>query len=348
MSLVPAMPRQSLLVAATVLLAVGLPAQVVKLENPQRSVFSSFPDADSYQVIRRDVDVRARKQIEARLPFRVHFDEIGLHSHYVALRGRRPVGMIYAQREETMFGMATVEWAFTTDLRVSGFRFQYVRSKHRGALENSAFVRKLKGKSLDELVALLDAEGQLLRTADGVSTAAQGLAASVVRSGAKSLAVLDVVWGIEIQKLHDKAVGMSGFPEARAFRRAWPPKAGQSAQRTAESDVLLAVHAYGRRAKYLGCVFDVRMRVRDPVPSKKARESDPKRRERQVGVRWIVDAKGLLVETRVPPTAPRAFRAACNELEGLRIADLARDGGTIASALKSAWQFLKPVSKPDR
>ena len=56
---------------------------------------------------------KARNRIEASLPFRVHFDELGAHSLYVALRGRRPVGMIYAQYEESAFGIAAVVYFVT-------------------------------------------------------------------------------------------------------------------------------------------------------------------------------------------------------------------------------------------
>lgn len=318
----------SLRSATVVLLVSGaaqLAAQVPVLENPQRSIFAAFPEADSYRVIKHDVDAAARKRIEALLPFRVHFDELGAHSLYVAQRGRRPIGMVYVQHEESAFGLAAVEWAFTFDLRVSGFRFQRVRSKHRASLERSEFVRLLKGRDRHDLAARLGDEGELLQPAKGVEADAQQLASAVVRSGVKSLAVLEAVWAAEIDKLRDLEVGLQSFPQALRIHRTWPaasqtnaPTNGDEAADPRAPKLILLLRACGRQSRTIGHVAAVRMSGGD----------------RRFDVRWTIDAKGVVTRADIAATAPRAMRAACNDVEGQNTADLAARGGDVGEAMK--------------
>src|SRR5690606_35046166 len=58
--------------------------------NTERVVFEAFPEADAYRGIKREVKQHHRRQIEAKLPFKVHFNELGKHQLIVAFRGRRP------------------------------------------------------------------------------------------------------------------------------------------------------------------------------------------------------------------------------------------------------------------
>lgn len=307
----------------------AMPAQVSALDDPQRSVFAAFPEADAYQVIVRAVDDQARKRIEACLPFRVHFDELGAHSLYVALRGRRPIGMVYAQHEESAFGLAAVEWAITLDMRVSSFRFQRVRSKHRRALERSEFVRTLKERTRVQLAARLNKDGRLAKAAKGVDDDAQELASAVVRSGVKSLAVLEVVWGSEIAKLRDRAVGLRAFPEAIGFRRIWPPASGDV---EARPDVVMALRVFDAGRRYAGAVCDVQM--------------DSGRG--MVVVRWTIDRAGKVTDADVPPSAPRTFRATCSEAKGRDVRELGRRTDVVGRALRSVGELLMPGARPVR
>ncbi|MCA8976330.1 MAG: hypothetical protein KDC98_16545 [Planctomycetes bacterium] len=301
--------------------------------DPQHGVFAAFPAADSYRVIVRDVDAEARKSIEALLPFRVHFDELGKHSLYVALRGRRPVGMIYVQREESAFGLAVVEWAFTFDMRVSSFRFQRVRSQHRQALEQSEFVRLLKGRTREELTVLLGVNGQLREPAKGVGEEAQELASAVVRSGAKSMAVLDAVWASEIAKLHDMATGLQAFPQAVSFRRVLPQPATTPDADVAEAkaaEVLIAIRAFGANSKPLGTTADIRMDCGNGTTV----------------VSWVLDADDQVIRVDVAPDAPGAFRAACSDAMRKPLEVVACRQDAIGVAMKLLGRRLAPSPEP--
>ena len=69
--------------SAGVLLSQGYSA----LRAPKESVFASFPEADGYRAIVRPVDKKIRAEGQERLPFQIHFNELGDHTVYAALRG---------------------------------------------------------------------------------------------------------------------------------------------------------------------------------------------------------------------------------------------------------------------
>lgn len=202
------------LVAASVASAQGHCA----LRDPKRSVFQGFPEADGYRAIVRDVDPTQRTRIDADLPFRVHFNEIGKHTLYVALRGQRPIGIVHARSEESRWGLVEIAWNFGLDLRVRSFRFQRVRSPHAEALGKSAFAEKLAGRDLEGLRALLTCKGDLAEAARPVPQRSHDLALTVLRSSLKTIIVTRSVWKGQLQGLRDLELGLDVFGDGRATR----------------------------------------------------------------------------------------------------------------------------------
>lgn len=322
-------------------LAAGLAGQVPTLEDPQRGVFDSFPAADAYQVIVRNVDTAARKSIEQRLPFRVHYDELGAHSLYVALRGRRPIGLLLVQYEESAFGLASIEWAITLDERVAGFRFQRARSRVREDFEASEFVRLLRGRTCAELEALLDDDGVLRPDTRGVAPGTEELAAAVVRSAVKAFAVLEIVWPADLARLADLGIGLQFFPQAHALRRVWPPMvpaapavpAPRDRGAAAEPGPRWVVCAYGYQGKPLGAVAKL---VVDP-------------RELDSTVLVVIDADGVIVTAEPTlPTSPR-LREQCASLRGGRLNGVVvDDGDALSVALRRLRETIVADARPGR
>jgi hypothetical protein len=211
-------PIRARVAAALVLAATALPAQSDRQPRAvEAAIFSAFPEADAYRCIRRDVDQDARRRIEQVLPFTVHFNEIGEHCLMVALRGRRPVGLVYLRTEEGEWGLTDIAWHVALDLRVLSFQFVSGRSLHMQQLEASRFARDIAGLDLQQLRGRIVA-----RAADDEGRQKQGLEALTtvtLRSAAKTLAVIDTVWSHEIEKLHDTATGYDLFPAAARFTR---------------------------------------------------------------------------------------------------------------------------------
>ena len=334
-------------------LAAGMCAQAPRLDDPQRSVFRAFPAANAYRVIVRDVDAAARKLVEDRLPFRVHYDELGAHSLYVAMRDARPVGMIYVQYEEGTSGLAAVEWAISFDMRVQSFHFQRMRSASRASLVRSPFVRLLNGCSAAQLVSMLDENGQLRDGTRGVTGGTEQLAGAVVRSGVKTFALLGSVWRADVAVLHDQSVGMRLFPTARRFDRLWPNATG-SAQDTPASPA-----GEGARAdKPLRAIDRVRWAVR---------ASGPQRREHGVAVRLhlgnerdddsgataatdvmlVVDARGSVRRVEASPDLPARLRMRCRAVRGQSLAELAAacERDELGQAIRGVVEMLDAAAE---
>lgn len=228
------------------------------LADPQRSVFAAFPEADSYQVITRDVDVETRRRIEAMLPFRLHFNELRSHSLYVALRGRQPLGLVYARREEGACGLTDLTWSMSLDLRVIACHLERVRSAQPLASQDAEFTRRLAGRDRSSLVALLDPKGEL--HAEVRDVADRAFLAMLVRSALKTLAIADTVWPAELQKLRDLALALQAFPPTQRVQRLWPPETGDAGTGSASAETVVAhaVRAFGLNRTAIGIAAEVR------------------------------------------------------------------------------------------
>lgn len=180
-------------------------------------VFRAYPESDGYSSIVRDVGPSHRKAVERRLPFKVHFNELGQHNLLVAFRGRRPVGLVYQRTEESDWGLVDIAWHVSLDLRVYGFEVTRGLGRDAKEIADSVFAEKLAGSTFDEVCARLAAQQEAM--AKGPSAPSEHLARTVLRSAAKALAVTSTVWDREIEKLHDQAEGFDLFPAAARFVR---------------------------------------------------------------------------------------------------------------------------------
>lgn len=286
------------------LFGAALPAQAGDDGPPADGiVFHAFPEADSYRRIVRDVDQQARTTIERQLPFKVHFDELGAHTLFVAFRGRQPIGFIYLRSEEAEWGLAEIAWSMTLDLHVLGFQFLRGRGLHQRELESSAFAKQLVGCDRTRLEALLAGKAQ----ADAlVPQRAAELAATVLRSGAKALLVTDTVWPEEIAKLQDLGRGFDSFPSAERFLRKVVQLDLQvgDAKQTVAANI---VRAIGKGNTPLGAVVRSQARIGNG----------------DLLLRWVIDGDLRIMHiVPVRSWASDELRLLCKELEGHRLVDL--------------------------
>ncbi len=172
------------------------------LRDPVTSIYSTFPDAHSYRSIVKVVNNAARNSVRDRMPLDLHFNELGKHTLYVAMRGDEPIGVIHARSEGDRWGLTEIAWALDLDFRVVDFRFQRSRNPARRALDASQFVERLRGRSLSELRAMLTPDASKLRVpAVPGDDDADSLAATVLRSALKTIIVTEAVWGGDLQSL---------------------------------------------------------------------------------------------------------------------------------------------------
>jgi hypothetical protein len=274
------------------------------LRQPEATVFEGFPEADGYRAIVRDVDESQRASIDTSLPFRVHFNELGEHTLYVALRGERPIGFVHARSEESRWGLAEIVWYFELDMTVRRFRFQRVRSRHARALEKSTFAQKLVGLDFDALRTFLTAEGELSEAALPVPDRADSLARTVVRSALKTMVVTKAVWEGQLEGLADLELGIDLFPDGRAARRlvidASKPSPFGGASGPEYVTSLRAVVVLDGRGRRLGTAAETGLRLG----------------EASLEFRWAFDDDDRLVSVACVPHWPdEAMGARFRELE---------------------------------
>ena len=282
------------------------PADPEERGRIQRMVFSGFPDANAYSRIERKIDREARAAIEKALPFRVHFNELGKHTVFVAFRGRRPLGLVYTRNEESEWGLTEIGWHLSLDLQVVGFEFVRSRSLHRERLMRSAFPASIQGQSLERIAARL--HGKNLKAREVPPKGTEELANTVLRSAAKALVVTGVVWRREIEKLRDQAIGFRKFPAATRFIRrtgtftieAGPTDVGVKQQTSAK-----VLYAYNADRILIGIIAWTA-----DLPNE-AHELE-----------WICDRNLYLLGLRATDRdAPTEIRKACASFAGRSLAD---------------------------
>ena len=169
------------------------------LRDPVRQIGELFP-GHAYVSHVGVVTTEVRKEVGARLPFTLHFNELGSHTLYTVAKDNTKVGYVHVRPEITRWGIMEITWSLDADLRVRDFAFQRCRNRRRAILESDDFKQQLRGKSFDELLKLLNGNGSNLR-ANGLNIDSQDteFAAAIVRCALKTIAVTGIVWDDEVK-----------------------------------------------------------------------------------------------------------------------------------------------------
>lgn len=184
------------------------------LRDPTRRVYQAYPAAKSYRSIVRSVDENVRQEVARLLPFTIHFNELGRHTVYVPVEGQRPLGLVHARSEKGRWGLVEIVWALRPSMHVEGYSFQRCRSRSKTAVETDTFKRQLVGKGFSELRAMLTEDGASLRPgALLVKPGAEDLAATLVRSALKTIAVTRLAWARDLQVIRPLYNVHAAFPE---------------------------------------------------------------------------------------------------------------------------------------
>jgi hypothetical protein len=150
------------------------------LRDPVTGIFNVMPEATSYRSITRTVGVEHRSRIAARLPFTLHFNELGRHTLYLGFKNQVPIGLLHVRSDRGRYGLIEVAWHLDMGYRIVDVFFQRCRDDEaKRALE--ALHDRLVGSTFADLLELdsddLSAEERML-----------------VRSGLKTMAVTHDAW----------------------------------------------------------------------------------------------------------------------------------------------------------
>ncbi len=184
------------------------------LRDPVKHIYVMFPEATSYRSIVKTVGDEAREMVKKRLPFDLHFNELGRHTLYVPVKGDTPLGVVHVRSEASKWGMVEIAWAFDTDLRVKDFRFQRCRDPKRKTLESAMFRARIKGADFSELKDLFRGKSKNAKLASfKISKKTDDLSNVVIRSALKTMVVTEVVWTEDLRTISLLARSKNSFPE---------------------------------------------------------------------------------------------------------------------------------------
>lgn len=194
------------------------------LRDPTRRIYESYPDATSFRSLVRTVDEQVRQQVSQELPFTIHFNELGRHTLYLPVQDGRPIGLVHARSEAGKWGLSEIVWSLTPGLQVEDFSFQRCRSRKRTAVETESFKRQLRGKSFSELKRMLTADGTALRPDQlNIQDESAELAATVVRSALKTIAVTRLTWARDLTVITPLYRAHHAFPTGAKVERVKTP-----------------------------------------------------------------------------------------------------------------------------
>jgi len=196
----------ALMLMAAVLLALSGRATAMAycaLRDPVNTIYELFPAADSYRSSVRTVDRGARQAVLEKLPFSLHFNELGRHTLYVAQIGKsKTLGFVHARSELEEWGITEYAWALSPKLEVAGVKVQRSRDPLNKSLVTTPNYANVIGKDVEALIKQYDAaiDKKDLRLA------------SFIASALKSIVITRSVWRDEVDVAARLGVLQQIFP----------------------------------------------------------------------------------------------------------------------------------------
>lgn len=173
------------------------------LRDPVAQIAQLYPQKTNQLSIVKTVDDNIRSQVKIALPSNdLHFSELGRHTLYIAMLGKKTLGYVHVRSEQSDWGLVEIVWAIDKDLRISDFVFQRCRSPKKKIAQQSEFKSMFIGKNYHELKELLSADGvtakyNVLKNAPNAAE----LANVILRCALKTLLLTEILWGEELEKL---------------------------------------------------------------------------------------------------------------------------------------------------
>lgn len=186
------------------------------LRDPVTSIYDLFPEADGYRSIAKVVGNSARNSIRDQLEMDLHFNELGKHTVYVAVRAGEPLGIVHARSEADRWGLTEIVWALSLNLEVIDYRFQRSRNPQRSALAASSLPARIRGRDIGALKPLLASAPELPQ----YDRELLDLWSILVRSALKTIVVTESGWRTELANLRlerAEILAKSHFPQAKAL-----------------------------------------------------------------------------------------------------------------------------------
>ena len=193
------------------LMAVWPSAQAAycSLRDPIMAIRTLYPEADQHRSIVKTIGRDTRDHISKRLPFTLHFNELGRHTLYVAQQQDLPLGFVHARSEASEWGLIEIAWAISPHLKIEGFYFQRCRSPACNDDLRKQVSGEIVGKSLDEILSLITPDGNdLIPAIASKYQKNNALVLSIIRSALKTIAATEYGWHEDVTQLRRRSMAM--------------------------------------------------------------------------------------------------------------------------------------------
>ncbi len=172
------------------------------LRDPVAQIAKLYPQKNNQLSIVKTVDDNIRAQVQVALPRNdLHFSELGKHTLYVAMQGKKSLGYVHVRSEQSKWGLVEIVWAIDSNFRITNFAFQRCRSPKKKAAEEQQFKDVFIGKNYQELRELLSSDGITAKKSVLEKTqSASELTNVVLRCALKTLLLTEILWGEELKK----------------------------------------------------------------------------------------------------------------------------------------------------
>ena len=175
------------------------------LRDPQAKIRQMYPLCKSYNTLVGTIDESVRLKVQKKISLPLYFYEIGRHNLYAIKQSESPVGLVHSRSEKSPWGLVEIIWSLNLDLSVKDFAFQRCRSGYKNILLKAEFKKQLIGKSFLEIKSMIDKQGQINDKLI-VANEAKPLAQILIQSALKTIAITDISWREELNKLRLKTL----------------------------------------------------------------------------------------------------------------------------------------------
>ncbi|MFK7914211.1 MAG: hypothetical protein AB8B93_09875 [Pseudomonadales bacterium] len=176
------------------------------LRDPVNTIYALFPEADGYRSSVRTVGRPARETVVNELPATLHFNELGRHTLYIALKEGRPIGLVHARSEADEWGITEYAWAISPGKEIRDVIIQRSRNPVVRKMPREAIVEVARGKSRDALKSYYTSAKQQ----------GQSVTANIAIAALKVLVITQSVWPDEFNSLMAQAPAPAALPTANA------------------------------------------------------------------------------------------------------------------------------------
>lgn len=177
-------------------------AAFCSLRDPVSAIQILYQGGYQYRSLIGTVTEQDRLAVKKILPFTIHQSEVSKHTLYVLYKNEKPAGFLQARSEWAKWGLVEIAWAINLDRSLKGFYFQRCRSPECNDTVVKSINKELHNKSIEQLKLFLSADGEALSEAgESAFLTSPKLSLLVLRSALKTLAITDISWAPDIEKI---------------------------------------------------------------------------------------------------------------------------------------------------